>query len=386
MFKVVIDATPITPMPSGVGLYLLNLIDALYKLQTSENFQLALAYQPGFKNWLKGNFFAPECLQKYTPHYQLPLPTRVSNLILDYFPGFFPNYFEPLLCKSDLFHGTNYSIYPLATTKKIINIYDLTFLKYPNYINSVVKQYQKRIEKCLPWTDLVITNSEYCKKEIIKYLEVKAQKVWVTPLASRYDTGVFVKPISSELKQKYQAYLSQPYILFVGTLEPRKNISTLLKSFNYLKETYKIEHNLILIGQKGWLYQPILDEIESSPWQHCIHRLGYLSDEIVAMFYKNAELLAYPSHYEGFGLPVLEAMTLGAPVVTSNISSLPEVAGDAALLVNPQNSFEIGDAILAIINDSQLRQNLILKGTERSKQFSWTKTADLTLNAYKSLL
>ena len=104
------------------------------------------------------------------------------------------------------------------------------------------------------------------------------------------------------------------------------------------------------------------------------------------MFYREAELLAYPSYYEGFGLPVLEAMTLGTPVVTSNTSSLPEVAGDSALLVNPHNSFEIAEAILAIINNSQLRQNLILKGKQRAKQFSWTKTARLTLNAYKSIL
>ncbi|MGK7950393.1 MAG: glycosyltransferase family 4 protein [Xenococcaceae cyanobacterium] len=385
MFKVVIDATPITPMPSGVGLHLLNLIDALYKLQASENFQLGLAYQPGFKNWLRRNFSLPECLQNYTPQYQLPLPTRISNALLDRFPQFFPNYLEPILDKPDLFHGTNYNTYPFSHPQKIINIYDLTFIKYPDYIDSVVKQYQKRVINCLRWSDLIITSSEHCQKEIIEYLDVSPQKIWVTPLASRYQNYNLSQPISKELIQQYQAYLSQPYILFVGTLEPRKNINNLLKSFNYLKEKYKIEHNLILIGQKGWLYRPILTAIENSPWRHCIHHLGYLSDEVVAMFYQKAELLAYPSYYEGFGLPVLEAMTLGTPVVTSNSSSLPEVAGDAALLVNPHNSFEIAEAILAIINDSQLRHNLKSKGKERAKQFSWKKTAHLTLDAYKSL-
>ena len=386
MFKVVIDATPITPMPSGVGFHLLNLIDALYKLQASENFQLALAYQPGFKNWLKRHYSLPECLQPYTPQYQLRLPTRVSNLLLDRFPQFFPNYLEPILEKPDIFHGTNYTTYPFKHPQKIINIYDLTFIKYPDYIDSVVKKYQKRVINCLQWTDLIITSSEYCKKEISKYLNVSTKKIWVTPLASRYQNYDIDRPIERELYLQYKAYLSRPYILFVGTLEPRKNINNFLASFNYLKEKYKIEHNLILIGQKGWNYEPILKAIDNSPWRHCIRHLGYLSDRVVAMFYQKAELLAYPSYYEGFGLPVLEAMTLGTPVVTSNTSSLPEVAGDAALLVNPHNSFEIAEAILAIINNSQLRHNLISKGKERAKQFSWQKTARLTLDAYKSLL
>ena len=386
MDRIIIDATPITSMPSGVGFHLLNLIDALYKLQSSENFQLGLAYQPGFKNWLRGNLRLPQCLQQYIPYYQLPLPTRVSNLMIDYFPKFFPCYFEPLLSKPDIFHGTNYNTYPFTKIKKIINIYDLTFLKYPDYINSVVKQYKKRVQKCLQWTDLILTSSQYCKEEIIKYLKVKPHKVWVTPLASRYHNNSSLTSISYQLKQEFAHYLSKPYILFVGTIEPRKNINTLIESFNYLKEKHKIEHNLILIGQKGWLCQPVFTAIENSPWQHCINYLGYLSDELVALFYQQADVFVYPSYYEGFGLPILEAMTLGVPVVTSNSSSLPEVAGNAASLVDPKNYFEIANTILEIINSPQLRQNLILKGKQRAQQFSWEKTAHLTLNAYKSLL
>ena len=235
-------------------------------------------------------------------------------------------------------------------------------------------------------TDLILTSSQYCKEEIIKYLKVNPQKIRVTPLASRYHNNDCLKPLNYQFKQEFAPYLSKPYILFVGTIEPRKNINTLIKSFNYLKEKHKIEHNLILIGQKGWLCQPVFAAIDSSPWQHCIHHLGYLSNELVALFYQQADLLVYPSYYEGFGLPILEAMTLGVPVVTSNTSSLPEVAGNAALLVDPQNYFEIANAILEIINSSQLRQNLILKGKQRAQQFSWKKTAYLTLNAYKSIL
>jgi glycosyltransferase involved in cell wall biosynthesis len=173
--------------------------------------------------------------------------------------------------------------------------------------------------------------------------------------------------------------------LLVSTLEPRKNIINAIKAFNYLKNTEKIEHQLVIIGQKGWQYKPILAAIANSPWQKDIHYLGYLSDRQVAYFYSQAEVFVYPSYYEGFGLPVLEAMSLGAPVVTSNTSSLPEVAGDAALLIDPRDPIQLAEAILKVISDSQLRHLMVKKGKERAKLFSWEKTAKETINAYKSL-
>ena len=385
MLKVVIDATPITSQPSGVGFHLLNLIDNLSKIQSSKKFQLGISYQPGFKNWLLRNLETPPLLHQDLPCYHLPLPIRISNIFLDYFPTIFPYYFEPILDKPDIFHGTYFNVYPFQKTKKVINIYDLTFLQYPQYIDSAVKPYRKRIKKCLQWTDLVITSAENTKKEIIEYLEVEPNKIWVTPLASRYNNCQSLRALNNRIELKYKLYLSKPYILFVGTIEPRKNLNNLIKAFNYLKEKEKIEHNLIIIGQKGWLYESIFSEIANSSWQDCICHLGYLSDELVALFYQQADVFVYPSHYEGFGLPVLESMTLGTPVVTSNTSSLPEVAGDAAILIDSKEPINIAEAVFKILSDSQLNKNLIEKGKERSKQFSWMKTALTTLKAYESL-
>ncbi|PHM07757.1 hypothetical protein CK516_25020 [Nostoc sp. 'Peltigera malacea cyanobiont' DB3992] len=169
-------------------------------------------------------------------------------------------------------------------------------------------------------------------------------------------------------------------------MEPRKNINTIITAFNFLKEKYKIEHQLILIGKKGWNYQPVFAAIENSPWRNQIHHLNYLSNELVALFYSKADVFVYPSHYEGFGLPVLEAMTLGAPVISSNTSSIPEVTGDAAILVDPNNPVQLAEAILKVISDSQLRQELINKGKARAKLFSWERTAKETLNAYRTLI
>ena len=190
----------------------------------------------------------------------------------------------------------------------------------------------------------------------------------------------------ADLKISISYDFNKPYFLFVSTLEPRKNVIGLIQSFNYLKQNYKIEHQLVLIGQTGWKYQPILDTINQSPYRTEIHHLNYLTDDLVALFYSQAEAFIYPSFYEGFGLPVLEAMTLGAPVITSNTSSLPEVTGDSALLINPNHSMELADAMLNLIRDRVLRDNLIVKGKEQASKFSWKKTAEVTLKVYCSIL
>jgi glycosyltransferase involved in cell wall biosynthesis len=267
-----------------------------------------------------------------------------------------------------------------------MSLYDISFIKYPQYSNSVVKTYARRVKQCLQWTDLIITISESSKNDIIKYLHVPPDRIYVTPLASRYYPNYLSPETREQLKLSVNYDFSKPYILFVSTIEPRKNIKTIISAYNSLKQKYKIEHQLVLIGQKGWHHQPIFAAIEASPWKSQIHHLNYLSDELVALFYSQADVFVYPSHYEGFGLPVLEAMTLGAPVITSNTSSLPEVAGDAALFVNPDNPMDLVDAILQIISDSNLRRELIEKGHERAKLFSWERTARETLKAYKSLV
>ena len=386
MLKVTVDATPIDPKPSGVGLYVFNLVEALSRLESSESFELGLAYQPGLKNWLKGNLDFPNNLKHYQNLYQISVPVRATNFFIDYLPRLFPSYIESVLGDTDIFHGTNYTVYPCQNIKKIISIYDLSFIKYPEYVNSVVQQYAKRLAKCLKWTDAIITISESSKQDIINYLNFPAEKVFVTPLASRYNTEFLNRLNLDREIQNCNFDFSKPYLLFVSTIEPRKNIQSIIQAFNWLKQNHKIDHQLVLIGRKGWKYTPIFEAIQSSPWKKEIHHLDYLSDELVALFYSRADVFVYPSHYEGFGLPVLEAMTLGAPVVAANTSSIPEVAGDAAILIDPNEFMQIAEAILTVISDRQLQQEMINKGKVRASLFSWENTAKETLKAYRSIL
>lgn len=391
MLKVIIDATPIQTKPSGVGLYIANLIYYLDALQAEENFQLGIVFQPGLKNWLRGKIAFPDILIRY-PHYILPIPVRLSDSLLSFtqWSHFTSRFFQVYLQKSfdrpDIVHGTNYSVHPCRNAVKLLCIYDLTFLKYPEYLNDALKMYKKRVRNCLQWTDVILTISESSKKDIVEYLQVSPEKVYVTPLASRYHKGYLPTDTAEQLEKQIEYDFSRPYLLFVSTIEPRKNVIAIIEAFNYLKNKNKIEHNLVLIGKKGWCYEPIFTAINNSPWKSCIYHLDYLSDELVALFYSKADVFVYPSHYEGFGLPVLEAMTLGAPVITANTSSLPEVAGDAALLIDPNQPIELAEAILRVISDSLLRQELINKGKERAKLFSWEKTAKETLNVYKSIM
>ncbi|MBD2363477.1 glycosyltransferase family 4 protein [Anabaena minutissima FACHB-250] len=385
MLKIAIDATSLTSQPSGIGLYVYNLIHALYSLQKNENFELRVVRQPRLKNWLKLRVNEPNFLNLDTPVYTLPIPVSITNL-LSKIPNPILPYYEGYFGFPNIVHGTDYFVYPCAKSINLMTIYDLTFIKYSHFSSQIVKTYTNRINQCLKWTDLIITISENSKQDIIKYLNISPEKVFVTPLASRYNSDYFYTDNSLNLEQQVSYDFSKPYLLFVSTIEPRKNINAIIAAFNILKQQYKIEHQLVLIGKKGWIYESIFAAIENSTWSKEIHHLDYLSDELVALFYSKADVFVYPSFYEGFGLPVLEAMTLGAPVVASNSSSIPEVAGDAAILIDPQDSMQLAESILKLISDRELRQDLINRGKERAKLFTWERTARETLKAYRAII
>jgi len=382
MVRVIVDATPVLPKPSGVGLYVLNLLAALRSLSTAENLELGVAYQPSLKNWLRGNLSLPELLTDYDDVTVLPLPVRLLNLMANVPNNPVLGRLEYRFGQPDIYHGTNYAVYPCRHSLGVMTIYDLSFIRYPEYVTSVVGTYGQRVRQCLGWTDLVVTISESSKRDIVEFLGVPPERVWVTPLASRYASDTQ----GGNREMQAVDLGDRPFILFVSTLEPRKNVVRLIQAFDQLKTDRRIDHQLVLVGQKGWQFEPIFEAIAASPWQHHIRHLDYLSDAEVAYCYTQADVFAYPSLYEGFGLPVLEAMTLGCPVVTSNTSSLPEVAGNAALLIDPTSIGDLAEALGQVIGDRTLRQSLIDQGYRRAAEFSWSRTAQATLSAYRSLL
>ncbi|MEB3294967.1 MAG: glycosyltransferase family 1 protein [Synechococcales bacterium] len=375
MNRFTLDVTPVMQRPSGMGLYVVNLIQGLMQVAEQEAFELQLAYQPRLGRWLRADLTPPPALQSVPNLRVFPVPVRLSNLWLRYPIAFHPRV-EQWFGQPDLVHGTNYSVFPFRHSRRVMTLYDLTFMRYPQFTHQVVKTYTHQVKRCLRWTDGIITISESSKRDIVEFLGVPSDRVFVTPLASRYSIP------DPTLENPWQ----KPYLLFVSTIEPRKNVVGLIQAFNALKAQNGIEHDLILIGQKGWLYESVFNAIAQSPYRDSIHHLSYLPDAQVMAFYQFADVFVYPSYYEGFGLPVLEAMTLGAPVVTSHTASLPEVAGLAALLINPYDIAAMATAISKVISDRAFRQQLRDRGYEQAKKFSWLKTAKKTIATYHQIL
>ncbi|MDP2921160.1 MAG: glycosyltransferase family 1 protein [Candidatus Omnitrophota bacterium] len=277
----------------------------------------------------------------------------------------------------DAFHTSSYDLEkPKKAKKLIVTVHDVIIKAYPaGHSEKTIKEIDVLIKRVLGEADLLIADSFNTKSDLMKFYSAPESKIHVIYPG--------VNPLLSPLQPRRlpkASYEVEEYILFVGTLEPRKNIQGLIKAFNYVKKNLvgavsDRPLQLYIAGMKGWMYEDIFKEYERSDFKGDIIFKGYAPDEELAALYKNASVFVYPSFYEGFGFPIVEAFGYGAPVVTSRTSSCGEIAGGAALVIDPENYREIGEAILKIINSDTLRQGLIAKGLERAKEFTWENTA-----------
>ena len=229
--------------------------------------------------------------------------------------------------------------------------------------------------------DRIIAISQNTKKDLVEYFNVRDDRIDVIPLAARKD-------FHPRSMTKVQAFVSEhwgldkPYLLSVGTIEPRKNLKHLIRVYCSLPEEIRNDYQLVIAGGEGWLSSDIYQWIVEIGAESSIRFLEYVGLEL-PWLYCGATCFIYPSLYEGFGMPPLEAMACGTPVITSNTSSLPEVAGDAAILIDPQSEEELASAISQIVSDPALRQTMSNKGLDRAQVFSWEQIAKDTLEVYK---
>jgi glycosyltransferase involved in cell wall biosynthesis len=206
----------------------------------------------------------------------------------------------------------------------------------------------------------------------------------VTPLV--VSPSFFSPPPAQAIQDTLQRHqIRSPYVLFLGTIEPRKNVDRLIAAFEGIGEKYP-QHVLVIAGRLGWAYESVLAKIEASPLKQRILRLGYVSSADRLALLAACEVLVYPSIYEGFGLPVLEGMAMGRPVITSNVSSLPEVAGDAAITIDPTRTEQLEEALDHVLSDVELRKVLGEKGRRQAAKFSWSQTAERTYEAYQAVM
>jgi len=285
----------------------------------------------------------------------------------------------------DVFHVSNRINPPLKKAKIIVTIFDLTPLKYRKYFRKKSIQYFKYyFNEMISKADMFIAISNATKNDILSYDNINEDRVEVIPLAADSD----YRKIEDNNKIKYikQLYgLQGNYILFLGTLEPRKNIVNLIKSYNILPKDIKRDFLLVISGKKGWYYEEIFRTVRELGLEEKVVFTGYIPEEDKPALMNGAEVFVYPSFYEGFGLPPLEAMACGVPVISSNKSSIPEVIGNAGILINPDNVYELSNAIFQVLSNESLKSQLSEKSVIQAKKFSWEITARKTLEIYNKI-
>ncbi|OGH43498.1 MAG: hypothetical protein A3I49_00315 [Candidatus Levybacteria bacterium RIFCSPLOWO2_02_FULL_37_11] len=278
----------------------------------------------------------------------------------------------------DVFFSPTHYLPLFSVVPSVVSIFDLSYLKYPELFKKK-DLYQLKIwgRYSIKRAKAVITISESSKNAIIEEYKLASDKVHVVypgikELINNREINM------TDLQKKYG--IKKNFILFVGTIQPRKNIARMVEAISQIPEL-----ELIVVGKKGWQYEGILDSPRKFGVENRVKFLEFVPDEELSELYKNAICFVLPSLYEGFGLPILEAMKYGCPVVTSNTSSLPEAGGDAALYFDPEDSSDIAEKIKKLLSDDKFREDMIEKGYKQAKKFSWEKAAKETLHVLKEV-
>jgi glycosyltransferase involved in cell wall biosynthesis len=291
---------------------------------------------------------------------------------------------QKLLSSVDLIHATDHLIPRCQGVPVVATVMDAIPLAHPEWVNTRFSALKNAIwKKSVGFADRVITISEHSKNDLIEHFGIPEDRISVTPLG--VDERWFERPSLEYLAAVRVRYkLPDNFFVFVGTLQPRKNISRMIDAHCALPDTIRKSHPLIIIGRAGWQCSDILDRFK--PENTFVRWLKYVSGDDLPSILRCASGLVFPSLHEGFGLPVLEAFAAELPVITSNVTSLPEVAGNAALLINPYDVQHISWAMQQLIEDSATTNRLRLLGLNRAKEFTWKKTAQTTVSVYRQAI
>lgn len=284
---------------------------------------------------------------------------------------------------ADVLHGPAFLVPTRRTAvPTVVTIHDLVAFTHPETVPWKYALYMRRlIRRAVRAADRVVTDSEHVRADLVRRLRVPDTKLACVPLGV---SDEFRPAGGDDIVRVRETFgLHRPYVLFVGNLEPRKNLPGLLRAFRSVRTRVPEPIDLVVCGKIAWKSGPLLDELNAEDLAGRVHLTGYVRSADLPALYTGASVFAFPSFWEGFGFPVLEAMACGTPVVTSNVSSLPGVAGDAALLVDPGDTGAIADAIVSVVSDAAVRDDLVRRGLERVKGFQWERTARGTMDVYR---
>lgn len=305
------------------------------------------------------------------------LPYGAYRRLWNYIPFEYQKIFTP---KVDLSVFFNFIVPPKISGKVITTVHDLTFLRYAETMKrSNYEHISSGLRRSVDRSDVIITVSEFTKRELQELMGVSADRIEVVYSAPSLHDNVSADFLS--ISSKYR--IKSEYILFVGTIEPRKNLRRLIQAFDYLRVQRKIPEQLVLVGGDGWNNKEIYEELSHINHKDDVIFTGFVDGATKNALYKNANVFVFPSVYEGFGIPPLEAMQHGCPVVCANAASLPEVVGNAAYMVDPFDVNSIADGIYAVLSNNTLRRNLINSGYEQAIKYNWENTTTAFLDVIK---
>lgn len=371
-----IDYKSALPVRVGIGRYTRNLVKGLAELDR-ENKYLLFCFL--FKDYKKKLAMASFPAASNFKAMCAPIPVKVTrfwanrlNIPIEWLIGSF-----------DVVHFPEPYPFRSKHARTIVTIHDIGFALRPEMFTKEMRALLGKQMKCvLRRADFIIAVSRTTRSDLLEVYGFDKERVCVI----EHGVEETFRPITDSgsveaLRRRYK--LPEKFILCVGTLEPRKNHARLIQAFQLMCEKYTDEYNLVVCGKKGWMYDEVFALAEDAGLKETVIFTGYVPDEELPHLYNLASVVAYPSLYEGFGLPVVEAMACGKPVLTSNRGAMAEVAGDGAHLVNPEDVDDIAEGLYRLISDAELRERLKLAGQKRACTFTWEKTAKATLDVYE---
>ena len=355
----------------GIGTYIRNLLRELAGIDSQSEYVLFTKPEDiGVAQSLGENFRAVATRSgAYSFAEQISIPLAVKRERLD------------------LFHATHYVLPALTPSKTVVTIHDCIHLMFPEYLGHRLGYAYARasLYTAAHKSDRIVTVSEQSKRDILRFFKVPPQKIVVTPNA--IDDRFKLPPSEEHVVQTRERYqLSHSYLLYVGNIKPHKNLERLIEAFHLVRSEGRSELELVIIGDEISKLQSLRRAVHKYDIHRYVRFLGYVPDKTLAVLYRLASVFVFPSLYEGFGLPPLEAMASGTPVVTSNVSSLPEVAGDAAVLVDPYSAEAIAAGILSVLRSTHLREELRQRGLRRVEEYSWNRSVRRLRQVYGEVL
>jgi glycosyltransferase involved in cell wall biosynthesis len=371
-----LDGIPLAQAKTGVGHYTFELARALASIAPDDNFELVA---PSPHTTLSADAAGPE--SPLNLHVSPPTVNRLNGR--GWWPIGLPLYINKV--PIELFHGTNYNVPLWNRCPTVLTIHDLSLLLWPQtHQQHLVRRARWRLPMMARVATAIVVPSQAVKREVCDHLKIRSSKIVVIPEAAR---NCFRQvPIAETNLVRRRLKIEDDFILFVGTIEPRKNLLTLVRAFEELLRSTSRLPQLVIVGGKGWLTHDFFAYLEHSVISNRVLFPGYLSDDDLRALYSSCQMFVYPSLYEGFGLPLLEAMACGAPVITSDIPSIRETVGNTACLISPTDSTELARVIMRLLKDAPERKKRSAAGIEHAMKFSWEKTASSTLDLYREVM